>query len=143
MSQLDLDELDAAIWAFVNGYDLVYPEDRKPGTVQAYDSNNGLYESIGFVDPGERQSNFRCHSKLVKDYTTSLDAALALTEEVLPTAGFMIETVKRSDDTRMGWSASLSANYKTPHLDAVHKSAPIALLICLLRALQAGGRSDA
>ena len=73
------------------------------------------------------------------NWSSSLDAAISLIEEVLPTAGFMIETVKRSDDTRTGWSVSFSANYRTPHVETVHKSAPIALLIALLKALETGG----
>lgn len=70
----------------------------------------------------------------VPKLTTSVDAALALVEEVLPTAGFKIETVKRSDDTRMGWSVSMSANYRTPHIDAVHKSPAAALCLALINA---------
>ena len=75
--------------------------------------------------------------KPVPKLTSSLDAALDLVAERLPTAGFKIETIKRSDDTHMGWSVSFSANYRTPHIDEVHKHPAIALLIALLRALEA------
>lgn len=77
--------------------------------------------------------------------TKSLDAALALVKKALP--GWLTALHGWEHEGKRYYWAELY-----PDIDAKtmmdwtvrekHNSAPIALLICLLRALQAGGRSD-
>ena len=130
-------ELDLEIWALAGGWKLVTQPDSIEMRAEKYDGDVvSEWETVAFWDSGGHVRVYHAFEEDLPRYSRSLDAIIGLIEEKLPTAGFMIETVKRSDDTRMGWSVSLSANYRTPHLEEVHKEPAIALCLALLSALE-------
>ena len=76
-------------------------------------------------------------------YTTSIDAAVSLIERVLPEAyPDLVQNYYPSEQDPKGLDRSWCAELSWPpfkdreHVGARHRSAPIALLICLLTALE-------
>jgi len=73
-------------------------------------------------------------------YTTSLDAALALVDEVLP--GWSWDLSGGTPSHGVLPYATLNGSNIDPTIQAEHKSPVIALLIALLRALPDGGGDE-
>ena len=137
-------ELDARLWAME--FELDWWEPEEGGTaIKVYDPNNGLKTLIGFIDPGKESRNFTLIEKGVPEYTASIDAALALAEEVLPP----IVGTKSSDGWGVGLERSRVAGtcgnwlwdayvrkYAQDPIEGAHTSPAIAILIALLNAIQ-------
>jgi hypothetical protein len=72
----------------------------------------------------------------VKPYTSSLDAALALVEEKLPGWRWSIGGPYPSGLYRAGFFGSAEADWQAIHAPVYARTAPIAVLIALLRSLE-------
>ncbi|MAZ17867.1 MAG: hypothetical protein CL535_16250 [Ahrensia sp.] len=125
-------ELDSRVWVAANPDDLIIENDQHhgQGTVQ--------FSGGGFA---------RDRFKLCEMYTASLDAAIALTEKLLPEHGRMHSKGRLAIDEPL-YGVKLYEHElcvgEDPHeiAEAEHDSEPIAILIALFRALQAHGRTD-
>lgn len=86
---------------------------------------------------GGREADLhRAHGLHCYDFTSSLDAAIALVERMLP--GWLIASLGQDDGKK--WHAELRQGYRTSYSTVALAGAPtpaIALLIATLKALEA------
>lgn len=117
-------ELDAAVWAASNGYEL-FEHDGAGWRYRMKPDDIMRHERTGYISP----------------YTTSLDAALALAERVLPGWAWNIErwgkmtriTLNECDNE--GWHRSKHVRIEY----ASERSPALALVIATLKAVSAKG----
>lgn len=119
-------ELDALLWCHIKGHTFVsYLHSSRP---------HGR-AIIKYTVEGE-PDNKAIFSDFVPHFSTSLDAALALTQELLPDWKVGVCEMWKTP----GWKASVLQSEDFKELcrkEGVHDSAPIALILALLTALEA------
>ena len=130
-------EIDCVLRAVLDGYTVREESNQIIARCNAKPHDEYM---IGAIDPGREQRNFtewRCQTWEAPHATSSLDAVLALVEEKLPGADWMLNSGKtRPNEPRYG----AGINFRpTPDGAFVHvaesEHAPLALLAALLRAL--------
>lgn len=121
-------EIDCLLWAYlIDGRTVTYLENNlvvsdKPGDVQII---------LGWIDPGKVSRNFSTSRVEPKEYTASIDAALALMERVLPGAGW--ERMIQPDNTVLIYVWGEDGPGKAFETAA---GTAVAIILATLRALQ-------
>lgn len=140
-------ELDARVWCHVNGLELR----ERPTPASSVFTHEMFVRVDGEVEIlGHRRPNGSLKTSSLSElptYTASIDAALALVREVLPDAGYTLSWGEEGHAaTLWEWVEQIGENGPAMVRQAlspltVHQSAPLAILIALLRALEVEGES--
>ena len=130
-------EIDVWLWALSEKVDLEWQ-----GTTLVA----GYHGVVGWCDPGKLSRNFRTNRDTrgpgsIPPFTASIDAAVTFAERVLPGCYIGVQQNKwpRDHERDRTWTACIDVHELDYYTESDAKTAPIALLIVALRALQAQG----
>ena len=139
-------ELDLRIWAHFGGWKLVMQPDSIEMRAERYDGDVvSEWESVAFKEANGQTRVYYAFEEDLPAYTTSVDEALSL---VRGEAGEVEHGIDFMDiRTEKGWRAYVGvdrdyAAWSFGSGGPLKANPAMALCIALLRALQAGGRSD-